>query len=231
MYTLEVIASTPKDIIISQQNGAHRVELVSGLSEGGLTPSIGLLEQAKKVAKIPIMVMIRPRGGDFSYDEVDIHVMEKDIKIVKELGLAGIVFGALDEHNELNFQAIKNLMKLADGLDITFHRAFDATNDIYCTAVKLNELGIKRILTSGQAENSFLGITKLVELQDKFLNDLTFMPGVGITPYNIAEFLKETPITKEVHLGLGVRANKDPLSAVQGELVSMTRQILNELAK
>lgn len=231
MYKLEIIATTPRDIMIAQQYGADRIELVSGLSEGGLTPSIGLLKQAKKIAEIPIMVMIRPRGGNFCYDEAELEIMIKDIEVVIQIGLDGIVIGILDQYQDLNFAVLQRLVRLAEGMDITLHRAFDASKDVFKSVEVIKKLDIKRVLTSGQRGNSFLGINTLIKLQEQNLSDVIFMPGVGLDPSNLARFLKETPYTKEVHLGLGVRSNKDPLSPVVGELVKDTRKVLDDICK
>ena len=167
MYTLEIIASTPKDVIVAQENGADRLELVSGFSEGGLTPSLGLIEQVKKVAKIPVMVMIRPKGGNFVYSDEEIDIMERDIEVVKKIGLAGIVLGVLGTDKKVNVTALNRLLAKSTGLDITFHRVFDECSDLDHTIQTLTNLGIKRILTSGRGENSFLGLEMLNCLHKK----------------------------------------------------------------
>lgn len=228
MYTLEVIASTPRDVIVAQESGANRIELVSGLSEGGLTPSLGLIEQVLRVAKIPVMVMIRPRGGDFCYDDHELKVMEKDIEIVRNLGLEGIVLGALTMNNTVNIEALQRLIGFASGLDITFHRAFDMAVDISHTVNSLRLLGVKRVLTSGQAANSMLGINKLKELQEKY-EDMLFMPGVGLSSDNLKEFLSQISRVREVHLGLGLRKEGDPLHPLDGDLTQKAKQILDSI--
>jgi len=230
MYTLEIIASTPKDVIIAQENGADRIELVSGFSEGGLTPSLGLIEQVKKIAKIPVMVMIRPKGGNFVYSDEEIDIMERDIEVVKKVGLAGIVLGVLGTDNKVNVAALKRLLAKSTGLDVTFHRAFDECSDLDHTIQILISLNIKRILTSGRNENSFLGLETLNYLQEKY-RQILFMPGVGLDAENLSGFLRNAPLSKEVHLGLGLRADKNPLNDVQGEEVFKARRVLDCLAK
>jgi len=226
MYTLEIIASTPQDVIVAQENGADRIELVSGFSEGGLTPSLGLLEQVKKIAEIPVMVMIRPRGGNFNYTEAEINIMVRDIEVVKQLGLSGIVLGVLGTDNNVNVFALETLLAKSTGLDVTFHRAFDECSNIHHTVQVLTSLGIKRVLTSGRGENSFLGLETLNYLQEKY-QQMLFMPGVGLDAENLGIFLKKAPLSKEIHLGLGVRADKNPLKNVLGEEVLKARKILN----
>lgn len=174
---LEICCFGFDDAQAAIRGGAQRIELCSGQSEGGVTPSYGLLEQAQKL-NVPVMVMIRPRGGDFCYSPAEIEQMCRDIAQVKILQLAGVVFGALNPAGGLDQQAMQTLMKAASGLEVTFHRAFDMLSEPVVAYQQLGQLGVKRVLTSGQRSRAVDGEVLLRQLMA--LSGPTILAGGGV---------------------------------------------------
>ncbi|MDF2036250.1 copper homeostasis protein CutC [Cytobacillus oceanisediminis] len=203
---IEVIADTLSDALIAQEAGAGRIELVTGLAEGGLTAGYGVIERVCKELKIPVNVMIRPHSRGFCYSEEDLEIMIQDISICKKLGAAGVVFGVLTPDNEVHIDHLQRLIDAAAGLDITFHRAFDEADDQFAALDSLKQYPqISRILTSGgerSAANAAARLRKLNELTAD--SHLKIMAGAGLSIENITAFLDEVPVT-EVHFGTGVR--------------------------
>ncbi len=126
---IEIIAATLEDVKRIQESGAGRIELVSALSEGGLTPSYSLIKRAVQTANIPVNVMIRPHSKSFIYTDEEIELMVEDIKIAKQLNVSGVVFGVLNEHNEICISSLEKLLEACDGIDVTFHKAIDELAD------------------------------------------------------------------------------------------------------
>ena len=122
---LEIIATSVADAIAAERSGADRLELCAALSEGGLTPSLGLVEAVVQAVDIPVHVIVRPHSRTFQYDESDLAVMLADIRYIKQAGAAGIVIGVLNEDNKVNTEALSRLLKEAGEMKVTFHRAFD----------------------------------------------------------------------------------------------------------
>ncbi|USK48109.1 copper homeostasis protein CutC [Bacillus sp. CMF12] len=203
---IEVIADTLSDALIAQEAGAGRIELVTGLAEGGLTPGYGVIERVCKELKIPVNVMIRPHSRGFCYSEEDIEVMIQEINVCKKLGAAGVVFGVLTHNKQVHINHLKRLIDAAGGLDITFHRAFDEADDQFAAMEIIKQYPqISRILTSGgerSAANAAARLRKLNELTAD--SHLKIMAGAGLSIENITAFLDEVPVT-EVHFGTGVR--------------------------
>lgn len=187
---LEICTGDPEGIISAIAGGADRVELCSGLSEGGLTPSISLIHFSS--ARIPTNVLIRPRSGDFVYTPKELQVMLEDIKFAKENGATGIVVGALSREGEIDVEACQKMLEAAGDMDSTFHRAFDVVNDPVKALEEIIGLGFKRILTSGQAENAVAGKKLIQDLVEKASGRIKIMAGAGINPHNLASLIKET---------------------------------------
>ena len=141
----------------AQELGAERVELCDNLTEGGTTPSYGTIKMVVEKLNIPAFVIIRPRGGDFYYTPEEIEIMKEDIKICKELGVKGVVIGALNRDNTINYDAIKDMIDLAKPMSITFHKAIDELENPVTEVKKLANLGVNRILTSGTKETALEG--------------------------------------------------------------------------
>lgn len=212
---LEVIAIRAEDAAAAYAGGADRIELVSGIAEGGLTPSIGLVEAAVKASPLPVNVMVRPHSQSFCYSETDIAVMLRDIRAVRETGATGIVIGMLDECGRIHRAALERLLQAAEGLDVTFHRAFDMIDDQLEALGQLAEYPqICRVLTAGGNQPAPQSAGKIREL--RMAADglgIRIIGGYGLQANNIAEFVRATGV-REVHFGGGVRRDgsfKEPV--------------------
>lgn len=178
--------------------GAQRIELCDNLMEGGTTPSYGTIVLAREKLDLDIFVIIRPRGGDFVYSEEEILIMEKDIELCKEAKVHGVVFGVLTEENEIDIEKNKRLIEKAEGLNITFHMAFDEIENSKLAIDTLIELGVDRILTKGGKVSAMKNKEKLKELIEYAGEDIIILPGGGVTKDNYKELVKATG-AREVH--------------------------------
>ena len=169
--------------------GADRVELCADLLEGGITPSRGMIRQARTIAGIGLNVMIRPRGGDFLFDDDEFATMRSDIETAKAEGADGVVIGLLSATGEIDIARTRELIALARPLSVTFHRAFDMTPDPFRALEALIELGVDRVLTSGQEASVLEGLPLIVELIERAGDRIVIMPGGGITARNIDRIL------------------------------------------
>ncbi|RBP96059.1 copper homeostasis protein [Cytobacillus firmus] len=224
---IEVIADTLSDALIAEEAGAGRIELVTGLAEGGLTPGYGVIERVCKELKIPVNVMIRPHSRGFCYSEEDIDIMIQDIKICNKLGAAGVVLGVLTPDQQVHNDHLKRLINAADGMDITYHRAFDEANDQFAALETLKQYPqISRILTSGGRRSAADAAERLKNLHDLTANShLKIMAGAGLSIENISAFLDEVPVT-EVHFGTGVRVKSSYEHAIDPERVLKVKNII-----
>lgn len=195
---VEICCYSVLSCLRAEQAGAHRIELCSGLAEGGITPSLGLLEQAKKAVSIPIFVMIRPRGGDFLYSNSELKTMLSDIHWAKKMGADGLVFGCLTANGQLDETKNRQLIDAAQGLPITLHRAFDMCENPFTALDTAAKLGFKRILTSGQQRTAELGLELLHQLTERNTSEVQIMAGSGVSAKNIPLFLQAG--IREVHL-------------------------------
>lgn len=182
----------------AQELGAERVELCDNLSEGGTTPSYGTIKMVVKKLNIPAFVIIRPRGGDFYYTPEEIEIMKEDIKICKELGVKGVVIGALNRDNTINYDAIKDMIDLAKPMSITFHKAIDELENPVTEVKKLANLGVNRILTSGTKETALEGKNILREMIKEAGEDIIIIVAGKVTKDNLNEISNLIP-AKEYH--------------------------------
>ncbi|MGU3373982.1 copper homeostasis protein CutC [Chryseobacterium sp. M5A1_1a] len=220
MSKIEIACFNPESAIIAFENGADRIELCDGLSEGGTTPSFETTKQLREKINIPIYVMIRPRGGDFTYSDTEFEQMKTDLVALKSLNVDGFVFGVLDDNDEVNMEQNKRLVELASPLPCTFHRAFDRAKGLDSSLEKVIECGFTTILTSGQKPNISEGkdnLKKLVELAD---GRLEILVGGGLRSSNIenirastkAEYFHSSAITDG-----GSFANPDEVVALKNK--------------
>lgn len=198
---IEICLESVESVIAAEKGGADRVELCSDLFEGGLTPTIGTVKTALRKSNIKINAMIRPRGGDFCYSDEEFEVMKEDIKAFKETGINGIVFGILTPDGDVDVKRSKEIIELARPLAVTFHRAFDMTRDPYKSLEELIELGVDRVLTSGQEATVPEGADLLEELVQIAGDRIIVMPGCGITERNFPK-LRDKIKAKEYHIYL-----------------------------
>lgn len=171
---------------------ANRVEVCSALDLGGLTPSFALIEACGKFEHTEAHVMIRPRAGSFLYSNDELNVMKQDIVAAKEAGAHGIVFGALTKHNELDVAQVESILETAKSLNLetTFHRAFDFVPNPLETLDTLVELGVNRILTSGQKPVAIEGIDLIAELVQYAQGRIQIMAGSGVNSSNAQQLLE-----------------------------------------
>lgn len=193
---LEICTGDPEGVKAAVAGGADRVELCSGLAEGGLTPSAAIIRYSAQ--RIPTNVLIRPRAGDFIYTAGELQVMAEDIKVAVENGANGIVIGVLTPSGSVDREACRLLLQHAQGLDNTFHRAFDLVSDPSQALEDIIELGFKRILTSGQAASAMEGADLIAELKRQAAGRIILMAGAGVKPENVARLMKASG-ADEVH--------------------------------
>lgn len=186
---LEICAADMHSVHAAAEGGANRVELCSGLAEGGMTPSAGFVAAALKVPGIRVHVLIRPRPGDFLYNEDEAEAMVEDIKLMRKLGAHGVVIGALTPDGDVDVELCSKLMAEAGEMSVTFHRAFDLVRSPEEALEQIIELGCDRILTSGCAASALQGAEMLSVLQAQAGNRLTILAGGGVSPDNASALM------------------------------------------
>jgi len=191
-YELEVIAFDIASCKIASAFGADRIELCANPNEGGTTPSCGMIAEARKETKLQLFPIIRPRGGDFLYSDEEFNIMLQDIEVCRKLGADGVVIGMLKDDGSIDMDRCSKLMLAAEHMEVTFHRAFDRTNELLASLEQVIQLGCKRILTSGLHPTVDLGIDNLKLLVEKSADRIIIMPGSGVRSNNIIELAKQT---------------------------------------
>jgi len=220
---LEVCADSVESAVAAQRGGAHRIELCSGLVEGGTTPSSGLISTVRSRVSIPICVMVRPRGGDFCYGNDDFETMEQDALTAKQLGADGVVLGILKEDGCVDVERTRHLANLARPLTVTFHRAFDMSRDLRESLEATIAAGVHRVLTSGGEQRVEDGASKVKELSKAAAGRISIMAGGGITESNAHRVIAATGIC-ELHASAAVsvsssmrhRNDKISMGAIKG---------------
>ncbi|RFU39574.1 copper homeostasis protein CutC [Actinomadura logoneensis] len=221
--THEICIDSVEGAIAAERAGADRVELCAALFDGGLTPTLGTVRAAlAAVSSIRVHVIIRPRGGDFIFDEHEIAAMEHDVVAAREAGAHGVVIGALTPEGEIDRPVTERLMKAAGGLSVTFHRAFDMAADPFAALDTLIDLGVDRVLTSGQDSSALEGAPLIAELVRRAGDRIVVMPGGGITPRNVARVVAETG-AREIHFAAltpepSPAVHRNPYPFMGGEL-------------
>ena len=196
---VEICCGSLEDAIEAEQGGADRVELCSALFLGGLTPSFGTIVEAKARLKIPVVVMIRPRGGGFCYTQPEMAVMERDTVLAREQGADGIVFGILNADGSIDQERCRRIRKIIGDRQAVFHRAFDVTPDPFRALDQLVELGFTRILTSGQEDTVPEGVPLIKRLIEYAGDRIEILPGGGIKLSTLRQVVEATG-SKQVHL-------------------------------
>lgn len=200
MPKLEICCYSADCALIAERAGADRIELCSGKSEGGITPSMGTLIWVKKQVSIPVHPIVRPRGGDFCYSQSEFEIIKSDIAQIRELGFPGIVIGVLNQDGHIDLSRMKQISNEAQGLSITFHRAFDMCVNPLLALQQLTDMGIDRILTSGQQQTAEVGLPLIKKLIQKSQRPI-IMPGCGIQLRNIHKFIDAG--VQEIHTSAG----------------------------
>lgn len=225
---LEVIVQNPRDAYLAEQYGANRMEVVSAISEGGLTPSFGAIKEIVRVSNLPAMMMIRPHSFSFVYDESARIVMERDIAFAKEVGVQGIVYGGITEDGKIDRALLEKVIDWKGDLDLTFHRALEATKDIEASYKVLREYGkdINQLLTSGGTRSALDSLPRLKRwIQDSKENPDSFqiLVGSGVKPENIATF-QATLNHTDYHVGSAAREASDFSKDILKEKIDTLKQ-------
>lgn len=188
MFKLEVCCFSVDCALTAERAGADRIELCASQSEDGLTPSLGTLSWVRDRVTIPVHPIVRPRGGDFCYSAVDFEVIKRDIARVRDMGFPGVVVGMLDDAGHIDLPRMREVMLLGGDMAITFHRAFDLCQNPLVALEQLTQLGVARILTSGQQQSAELGLPLLRDLLDASQGPV-IMAGAGVRMSNLHKFV------------------------------------------
>jgi copper homeostasis protein len=208
---LEICVESVNHAIAAERGGAHRIELCSDLSSGGITPSAALMQAARGQVRIPIHVLIRPRTGNFCYSNHELELMSNDILAAKQLGMDGIVLGILQKNTRVDVERTKALVKLAHPLPVTFHRAFDSSHNLETSLEAVIQTGAARILTSAGQPRATDGLQILKHLVQAASERILIMPCGGINSDNVLHIVRTT-LAQEVHSSAGASSNGGELS-------------------
>ena len=184
---LEICCYSIQSVINAATAKVNRVELCADINAGGTTPSYGTILQAVPIHPINVYVIIRPRGGDFLYSDIEFQTMLNDISFCKQAGVKGVVIGLLKKDGSVDVERTKRLAEAAQPMDITFHRAIDMSIDLFKAMDDINDCGIKRILTSGGCNTAIEGIEVIKQMIAYNGNRLTIMAGSGVNANNIRQ--------------------------------------------
>jgi copper homeostasis protein len=199
---LEVATSSVERSLAAERAGADRLELCVGLEIGGITPSLDLIRQVRAAVQIPIHVLVRPRAGNFVYTSAEFAQMKEEIAAIGGENVQGIVTGVLLPDGSVDAQRARELVALGSPMHVTFHRAFDETNNLAAALEDIVLTGAHRILTSGGAADAPAGAPALRTLTQRGGNRITILPGGGLHAGNIAGVARATG-AHEFHTGLG----------------------------
>jgi len=222
---IEIIAMSPEEARCIESCGADRIELVSALSEGGLTPSYSIIKNVIRAVKIPVNVMIRPHVKSFTYTGEEIDMMKEDIILAKDLGANGVVFGVLNKNKEICENSLQDLLEVCQGLDVTFHKAID---ELLSPDGGMNILtkytGIKTVLTSG-GKGKILENLSVLKKMTACSGHINVMVGGGLNFENIVQIIEETG-AREYHFGTAVRDNKSISGSINEESIKKLIKVL-----
>ena len=211
---VEICANSFESAMAAQNGGADRIELCTQLAVGGLTPSHHLIKKVMSELSIPVHVLIRPRKGNFCYSKEELNIMKNDIEFCKNIACSGVVSGVLQSDLTIDLIATKQLIEAANGIDFTFHRAFDCVKDPLVSLENLIDLKIKRVLSSGLKPSAIEGISLLSEMNKIANQQIEIMPGSGINLDNVLQF-KNKGFTS-IHLSATQQPEKKSASFFEG---------------
>jgi copper homeostasis protein len=195
---VEAAVESLESALVAEGDGANRLELCANLSDGGTTPSAALIAEVLDKTKLPVFMMIRPRGGSFIYSDDEITAMTRDIVKAGGMGVAGIVTGALTPDARVDLERTRTLVSAAAGLPVTFHRAFDRAQNLPDALEQLIHAGVSRVLTSGGAATALEGASVISTLVDQAADRIAIIAGGGVRDHNVRELVARTGI-REVH--------------------------------
>lgn len=245
-YLLEVCCGSVEDVLQAEKGGADRVELNSCLFHGGLTPSVGQLIVAKRLSKLPVMAMVRPRQGGFCYTDAEFSTALADAEALLASGADGLVFGFLNANGTLDVARTRRLVQMAGDRTKVFHRAIDVAEDWRAMLGQLIELGVDRVLTSGQAPDVYYGIDVIREMMDFAQGAIQILPGAGVNLKNVDKILEATgcdqihvarfrqytdPSThnnRDIFYGGALYPPEDRYDVIDGEYVARMRERLDD---
>ncbi len=199
--TLEICTASVEDCIKAERGGADRVELNCALMLGGLTPSLGSLRESRAAVRLPIIAMIRPRPAGFCYTRAEFTVMQRDAELALAEKADGIAFGILTAAGALDVPRCRQMVKLAAGRQAVFHRAFDVVRDPLKALERLIDLGVTRVMTSGQEASAYNGAAQIAEYIRRAAGRIEILPAGGINRFTIADVIKRTGCD-QVHASL-----------------------------
>jgi copper homeostasis protein len=224
---IELIAVTLEDAKKIETNGGDRIELVRALSEGGLTPSYGLMKKVIESVSIPVNVIIRPHSQSFIYSDEEIEIMRQDIIMAKELGANGVVIGALNDKNQICNLSLNKLLEAAEGMEVTFHRAIDELEDpVEGVKILSNYKSINRILTSG-GKGSLSKNMEIIRNMILQSGHIKIMVGGGLNFENVKEIMQVTS-APEYHFGTAVRFESSPFRNISEDLLKKLFKLLKK---
>ena len=241
-FELEICCNSLNSALAAQKGDASRIELCDNMAEGGTTPSMGLIQVCKNLLTIPVFPIIRPRGGDFLYNDAEFEVMKQDITICKKIGCEGVAIGLLKANGSIDTNRCREIIELARPMQVTFHRAFDRCKDLQISLESIILLGFERVLTSGAEVSAANAIVNLSNLVKWAAGRIIIMAGSGINESNIADIAHKTGIqafhstaktareTKMTCLASGKLAELDGLFPILETSTEKVRSMKNALA-
>lgn len=201
MILVEAAVETLESALAAERAGADRIELCVNLNDGGTTPNAGLIAAVVERARLPVFVLIRPRGGGFVYSNSEIDAMTRDIEQAASMGIAGIVTGALTPDGGVDIEHMRTLRDAAAGLPVTFHRAFDVAVNTSGALEQLIDLGVRRVLTSGGAATVAEGADVIAVLVNQARERIAILAGGGVREHNVRDLIARTGV-REIHTRL-----------------------------
>ena len=207
---VEACVDSVESAIAAERGGARRLELCGALVDGGTTPSAGTIAAVKAAVRIPVFVILRPRGGGFVYSDAEVEVMRRDAEMAASLGADGLVIGALRPDARVDVRRTQELMDASRGLPVTFHRAFDLVRDRHEALDVLVGAGVARVLTSGGSRNALVGADEIGSIVQAAGSRLIVVAGGGIREENVVEVVRRSGV-REIHVR-GTRLRQTTMS-------------------